>query len=135
MCLDACCNVADSFVWSELVTEDLDQIRIHVRYGPDALAIQRPTHEMIQRFIPVCAVKTRRWFGSKITSFHVSVCYYLISLYTVVNKYLCFTFIISSDCLRYFISIITYITSWVISECSPYLFSWFEQLSTSFYVL
>jgi len=82
------------------------------------LAIQRPTHGMIQRSVPVRAVKTRRRFRFKITSFHVSVWFCVIFLFTIVNKFLCFTCIISYDQLTYFTSMITCITSWDISERS-----------------
>ena len=43
--------------------------------------------------------------------------------------------IITCDHLLYFTNLITSITSWDINECSLYLFSWFERLSTSFHVL
>ena len=69
-----CCNDSDPFVRSEPVTGDPNQIRICALYGPDLLVIRRPPHEMIQRFVPIRAVKTRRRFDSKIASFHVSVC-------------------------------------------------------------
>ena len=61
-------------------------IRIWIcsRYGLVTLAIQKPTHGMIQRFVSVRAVKTRQRFGYKIASFHVSICSCIISLFTVV---------------------------------------------------
>ena len=83
--LVACYSDANSFVQSELVTGDPNPIRIHVRYGPDTLAIERLTHGMIWRSVPVHAVKTRRRFGSKITTFHVSVCSCIIFLLIIVS--------------------------------------------------
>jgi len=59
-----------------------DPIRISPRYGSDTLAIQRPIHEMIWRFIPVHAVKAIRRFGFKIASFHVSVYSCVFSYYS-----------------------------------------------------
>jgi len=115
------------------VTED--PIRICVRCGPDTLPIRRLTHEMIQRFVPVHAVKIRRQFRSKTALFHVSVCFYVNFLFTVLNRYLYFTCIISCDHLVYFTSMIMCITSWGISERSPYLCSWSECLSASFHML
>jgi len=111
MCLVACCNDMDP----------LQDIRICTRYGPDTLAIRRPIHGMIWRSIPLRALKTRRRFGSKTASFHVSVCSRVIFLFTVVIGYLCFTYIISCDHLLYFTSMIAYIISCDISECSLYL--------------
>ena len=61
---------------------------------------------MIQRFIPICAVKTRQRFASKITSFYVSVCSYVISLFTVVSRCLYVTRIISCERLISFTSIV-----------------------------
>ena len=69
-------SVEDSLVRFELVTGDPDPIRIRVHWGPDTLAIRRPTHRMIQRFVAVRAVKTKWRFGFK---FHVSICSYLFS--------------------------------------------------------
>ena len=50
----------DPFVQFEPVTGDSDPIQIRARYGPDTLAIQRPMHGMIQKFVPICTMKTRR---------------------------------------------------------------------------
>ena len=70
------CNVITSRrsrpVWWDL--DPLQEIWIGARYGPNALAIRKPTHGMIRRSVPVRAVKTRRRFGSKTASFYVSVC-------------------------------------------------------------
>ena len=99
------------------------------------LTIRRPTHELIRRFVSVHAVKTRRRFEPEATSFHVSVCFYVISLFSVVNEYLCFTRIISCDRLIYFTIMITRIISWDISECSLWLYSLSECLSISFHVI
>ena len=53
--------------------DPLRDIGFGAGYRPDALAIQRPIHEMICKLVLVRAVKTRRRFGSKTASFHVSV--------------------------------------------------------------
>ena len=63
---------------------DPDPIRIRVRSGPDTMAIRRPIPGMIRRSVPVRAVKTRWRFGSETASFHVSVCFCLISLIIIV---------------------------------------------------
>jgi len=109
--LIACCSNVDSFVWSEPVTEKQNPIRIRVHCGPDTLAIRKPTHGIIRRSLPVRVVKTRRWFSFKITSFHVSVCSYVISLFTIISRRLYVTCTILYDCLIYFTSMITWITS------------------------
>jgi len=127
--------ISNSFVQFEPVTGDPDPIRIRIHCGPDILAIRRPTHEMIRRSVLVRAVKTKLRFGSKIALFYVSVCSCVISLFTVVTGYLCFTRIISCDHLIYFTSMITRITSWDINDRSAYLFSWYEHLSASFHVI
>jgi len=85
MCFIECCSDVDSFVRSEPVTRDLDLIWICACYERDSLAIQRLTHGMIQRFVLVRTVKTRRRFSSKITSFHVSVCSCIISIFIIVS--------------------------------------------------
>ena len=62
--------------WFRTRSCDLDplrEIRSCTRYGSDTQAIRKPTNGMIWRFVPVRAVETRRRFGSKIASFHVSV--------------------------------------------------------------
>ena len=61
------------------VTEDSDPIRIRIRRVPIRQAIQRPRHKMIRRSLPLHAVQTRRQFGPEITSFHVSVCFCVIT--------------------------------------------------------
>ena len=66
-------------------SRDSDPIRIRVRCGPDTITIRIPIYGMIQRSVPVRAVKTRRWFGSKIISFHVSVCSCIIFLFIVIS--------------------------------------------------
>ena len=84
------------------VTEDPESIRICVRYEPNTLAIRRLTHEMIQIFVPVRAVKTRWRFEFKIASFHVSVSSHVISLFTVTSRCSCiysYYFIWLSDIL------------------------------------
>jgi len=67
-------------------SRDPDPIRICVRCGADTLAIQRPTHRMIRRSVPVRAMKTRRRFGSKTASFHMSICSYIIFLFIIVSS-------------------------------------------------
>ena len=73
MCTVACFSDSDPF--GEIRTgcrrprPDLDSCRC----GPDTMVIRRPTHGMIRISVPVCAVKTRRLFGSETASFHVSV--------------------------------------------------------------
>jgi len=71
-------------IWTRLW--DPDPIHIRVRYGVDTLAIRRPIHELIQSSVPVRVVKTRRRFSSKIASFHVSVCSYVIFLFIVASS-------------------------------------------------
>jgi len=58
----------------------------------------------------------------------------LFPYFTVVRMHLYVTHIISCDRLIYFTSVIMRITSWDVSEISPYLFSWYERLSASFHV-
>jgi len=84
----------DTFVRSELVTGDPDSIQNCTRCGPDTLTIRRLTHEMIQRFMLVHALETRRRFGSETASFHVSVCphVFLYLLLPVVFMYLFVSF-------------------------------------------
>ena len=110
------------------------EIQVCVRYGPDTLAIWRSTHGMARWSVLVHAVETRRRFNSEIALFHVSVCLCLISLFTVVNRYLYFSLIISCDYLMCFSSMFTRITSWDIIDYSPYLFCWTEYLLASFHV-
>ena len=110
-------------VRSEPITGDPNPIQILARYGPETLAIRKPTHGTIQGSLLVRAMKTRRRFGSKTASFHVSIGSYVILLFTVVNMYLCFTFIISCNYLIYFISMTICITSGDVTDCSPYLCS------------
>jgi len=69
------------------VAGDPDPIRIRARCGPNTMVIRRPMSGMIRRPVPVRAVKTRRRFGSETASFHVSVCFCLIFLFTVVYMY------------------------------------------------
>jgi len=52
-----------------LVTGDSDYARCEL----DTLTIQRLTHGMIQRFVPVRALQIRPWFGPETTSYHSSV--------------------------------------------------------------
>jgi len=62
----------------------LQELQIGVRYGPNTMAIRRQIHEMIRRLVPVHAMNTRRRFGSKTASFHVSVSSCIIYLFIVV---------------------------------------------------
>jgi len=118
VCLVAWYSDANSFMWSEPVIGDPDPIRIHVRSGPDTLAIRRLTYEMIGRFVPVHAVKTRRRFGSKISSFHVGVCSHVFSIFIVASKCSCIYSIISCDRLIYFTRMITRTISYDVRECT-----------------
>jgi len=93
----AFCSDLDSFVRPKSVTGDPDPIRICANYEPDTLAIRKPTHEIIRRSPRVRAVKTRRRFGSKTASFHVSVCSCIIFLIYHCQYYLYVTRIISCD--------------------------------------
>jgi len=113
VCIVACCS---DFELVRAIRTWWQEIQIGVHCELDTLAIWRPTHEMIQRFIPICAVKTRQRFASKITSFYVSVCSYVISLFTVVSRCLYVTRIISCERLISFTSMIMCITSWDIYE-------------------
>jgi len=90
-------------------------IRIRAHCGPDTMVIWRPIHGMIRRSVLVRAVKTRRRFGSKTASFHVSVC---SCVFTVVSRHLHVALIISCGFLLYFTSLITCTTSWDIHDCS-----------------
>jgi len=69
------------------VIEDPNPIWIRVFKVPIRQAIRKLTYEMIRRFIPVHAVQTKRRFGPKIMSFHMSVFFVL------------FEFIIVHECL------------------------------------
>ena len=66
--------------------DPLREIQIYTLYGSDTLAIRRPTHEMIQRFVSVRTVKTKWWLSSKTVSFHVSVYSCIIFLFIVVSS-------------------------------------------------
>jgi len=93
-------------------------------YRPDILVIRRPTNEMIWRFIPIRVVRTRWRIKSKTASFHVSVCSYVFPyLLLPVGVHVAIR-IISCDHLLYFTSMITCITSWDVSECTLYLYSY-----------
>ena len=128
----ACCSVSNLF--GEIRTHSCDsnqttgnpntlrEIRSCAHYGPDTLTIRKLTHEMIRRFVPVRAVKTRGWFSFKTASFHVSVCFYLNSLFSVAYMYVCLAFIIWCDYLMHFTNVIIYIASRDISTHSSYLF-------------
>jgi len=90
----------------------LHEIQICARCGPETLAIWRPIHGMIWKFLPVRAVKTRRWFGSKIASFHVSVRPYIflyLLLLVDVSVSVC---IIPCDCIIYIIPVWLPVSLW-----------------------
>ena len=81
VCTVACYIIMDSLVQFKPVTGDPDLIGIRVHCGSDIMVIRRQTHEMIWRSEPVRAVKTRRRFGPKTVSFHVSVYFALTVFY------------------------------------------------------
>ena len=93
------------------VTEDPNLIWIRICRVPIRQAIRRPTYKMIRRFIPIRIVQTRRQFELNTVSFHVSVCSYVISLFTIVSRHLYITCFISYDRLIYFTNLIIDITS------------------------
>ena len=82
VCVFAWYNDTDPLVWSEPIARDSDLYPLWIRYIGD----WKLTHRIIPRFVPVRSVKTRRHFGSKIASFHVRVCFCIISLFTVVSS-------------------------------------------------
>jgi len=93
----ACVLVCDwvSMCSSCSVTDPFGEIRTRYRrfrfcapYGPDTLAIRGPTHGMIQRFVPVHAVKIRRRFSLKTALFYVSVC--LLIYFNFSDLFYCF---------------------------------------------
>jgi len=88
-----------------------EPIRIYIHYELDTLAIQRSIHGMIWRFVLIHVVKIRRRFRFKTVSFHMRVCSYIISLFTVVSRHICVTRIISCDRLIYFTRMITCVPS------------------------
>ena len=100
-CVWLCCSDSDLIERSELVTEDPDSIRICVRRVPIRQAIRRPTYESTRRSVSVRTMQTRQRFGPETASFHLTVCFCVICLFTVVNEYLCFTRIISCEHLIY----------------------------------
>jgi len=112
MCLAACYSILGSFTRSELGNRRFEFVPLWTRYTDDS----KTDHEIIRRFVPIHAMKIIRRFGSKVASFHVSIYFCVIFLFTNVNRYLCFTCTISCDHLIYFTSMIMRIISWVISE-------------------
>jgi len=132
------CLYINACVWLLVIairTRSWNLNPIRVRCEADTQATRRPTHEIIWRSVPVRAVKTRRRFGSKTTSLHVSIYFCVIFLFTVVSEYLCFLRIILCECLIYSTNMITCIISCDVNECSIYLYSWYERLSASFHVI
>jgi len=74
VCSTACCSISDSFgeIWTRCRRSgsDSELCLLCTQY----MAIRRLIHGMIHISVPVHAVKTRRRFGFKTASFHVSVC-------------------------------------------------------------
>ena len=119
---------------SNPVTEDPDPIWIYVRYGPDTLVIHRPTHGWSGD--PYRFVQWRPDSDSVSKPYHFMwVFAFGLFLYLPLSIYICSTFIFSCDYLMYYNSVIICITSWGISDCLPYLCSWYEFVSASFHVL
>jgi len=132
MCLDVCCSVLDPFGEFRISNGRLGFVFVmnSIRWwfknwsmrlfgGRTASCSEDQTAIRFQNRVISCECLLLPFF----------------SWFTVANIYLCFTFIISSDYLIYFISITTCITLWDISDCSPYLSSWYEHLSASFHML
>ena len=109
--------------------DQLQEIWIGVRYGPDIVEIRRLIHGMICRSVPVCAVKTRWWLGSKTTSFHVSVCSHIFCYLSLPIDVHVLIHIISCDHLIYFTSMIDYLYHFM--RHSEYLLSHYCWLSLS----
>ena len=131
VCTVACYRVADSLVRFEPVTGDSD----YARCGTDTLAIRKPIHGIIWRSVPIRVVKTRQRFGSKIASFHVGVCSYIIFLFIIASWCSCsysyyfmwsFEIFYQYDYLYHFMRYQWY---------SLWLYSLSECLSASFHVL
>jgi len=132
ICSVVCCSDSDSFVQYKLsngrfrVVPIMDPIPwqfedLSMRWSADLYQFMhwRPDNDSI----------------SKPRHFMLVFALVLFSLFYHCQYYLYVICIISCDCLRYFTSLVTCITSWDISECSLYLYSWFERLFTSFYVV
>ena len=94
-------------VWRD--PDPLRKVRIYARYGPDTMAIRRPTHEMIRRFLPVRVMKTRRRFGFKTASFHMSICLLVYFNFSVL--FYCFIRMYILFCIIFFMSA-TIVISW-----------------------
>jgi len=75
------------------VIGDLDWYSLWTRYIGDSKIDTQDDPEIHT----VRTVKTKQRFGSKNASFHVSVCSCVISLFTVVNRHIYATCIISCD--------------------------------------
>ena len=100
VCMVACHSDTDPLARFRPVTRDTDWCPLWTQY----MAIRKLIHGMIRRSVLVRPVKSRQRFGSKITSFHVSVCSYVIFLFTVLFDICVFIRNISRDCLMYFIA-------------------------------
>jgi len=120
------------FTWDP---DSLQETRICVRCGPNTIMIRRQTDGVIWRSVPVHAVNIRLRFRSKTASFYVSVCFYIISLFTIINRYLCFTrthFMWPSDIFYQYDYLYHFMRyQWAFT----YLCCWSEHLSASFHVL
>jgi len=102
------------------------------RYAGDS---KKTNNQMIQRFIPVRAVKIRRRFEFKTASFHVSVCSCIIFLIIIASLYI-YMLIISFHLIVWYFWPVDYRTiTYDISDRTPYVSSWYEYLLVSFHVL
>jgi len=90
LCVHGCMLQRYRPIWWD--PDPLQELWICARYGPDTLAIRRSTNEMIWRFVPVNAVKTRRRFRSKTVSFHVSVYSCIIFFFIIVILSICYLY-------------------------------------------
>ena len=84
------------------ITGDSALCPLRTRYTGDSKTI----HVIIRRSVSVRAMKTRRRFGSKTASFHVSACSCIIFLIYRCQYYIYVISIISCNFLRYFTIII-----------------------------
>jgi len=128
----ACCSDLDSFVRSELGNR---RSRLRVRCDPMHWRFE--DRSMGWSGDPYRFVQWRPDGDSDTKSRHfmwVFVLMLFLYLLLPVGVYVTIR-IISCDHVMYFTSMITCITSWDISERSPYLFSCYECLLASFHVL
>ena len=112
---------------------DPDTIRIH--------AVVDPTHRRFEDrsigwFVDQYQFMQWRPDGDSVPKLRHSMWVFALSHF-LIYRYLCvlcFTFIISCGYLIYFTSVNIYITLWVMSEHSLYLFCWSEYWLVSFHV-